>query len=140
MWLVSIIFPMFVLFTTSTVAFSDEIKDAAYCVGVLRKNIEVKTEVFGAMSDDALKSYQMRIADKTAIIEDAIKQNVLNIETSYSLAKLGEQEAKACWEQILKCEKEGADRSPHYKTESKRLDEICDRDTLKVCKRPMACD
>lgn len=64
MWLVSIIFPISVLFLTSTVALSDEIEDAAYRVGVLRKNIEVKTEVFGAISDDALKSYQVRIAAK----------------------------------------------------------------------------
>jgi hypothetical protein len=143
MWV--FVFLMSVFVVQSTAVRSDEYKDisdAAYCIGVVSKNYDLKKIEFGGVTDEGLKQYQIQLARFTAIVEDAIKRNKFDKETSNKLVSVGEQETKVCWENVMKCSQDGLKRTLDHveKNEAERLNGICERATVTVCRRAMACE
>jgi hypothetical protein len=114
------------------------ITDAAYCVGVVARNVDLSKKEFGS----ALIGDEQLLARYLAVRDGAIRQNKIDMETANKLTLVGHQDAQICWDNTKQCMAEAAKRAAEPSADldkNARIDTNCHRKTEAVCKRLEAC-
>jgi hypothetical protein len=84
---------------------NQDIRDSAYCVGVLRHSKDVLARL-GAPSEQ--QNQTERLASRSAIIRAAVGKHDIDAASTRQLIALGRADAEICWDRVDACFDSGA--------------------------------
>ena len=120
----------------ATSADSDDYKhitDAAYCSGVVSRNIDLMKRDLGAVAPGDPQN----LLRFHAIVQGALKLNKIDASTTTRLILVGQQDAELCWDTSMRCMNEGLQNKT---ADPNKTLANCMLQSEHVCKRIVSCN